>query len=326
MPATQTNTQLPGLPSVGWTAAYGGVPGVTNPTSSAAGALAGNLQNLAGIYGLAGSVNTFQNQAAAQGLNQNLPGYGNMIAQSSDNILANLRGQVAPDVIAQIAQSAAQRGIAGGFGAGSPNSNAAYLRALGLTSMGLQQTGESQLTGAINRTPVAQPFNVTSMFVSPEQQQSAQQAANLYASAPNPQAAALAAEAAANRGIGAGIGAAGGGGGSPVNPLSTSWASDRLASNIVGGALGVTNNQPYDWYGSTFGNATFGPSSDSGTSYMGDPLQDLGYTLGWDIDPTNPGASEPPPGTVSTGTSSFLDPFADLTGGASYDFSMYGEG
>lgn len=63
---------------------------------------------------------------------------------SRTNIEGLLTGQLPPDVTRMLTQGAAERGVAGGF-AGSPNDTAAYLRALGLTTLDVQQKGEEGL-------------------------------------------------------------------------------------------------------------------------------------------------------------------------------------
>lgn len=139
-------------------------------------------------------------------LTKNLPGYQGMVGASSGNIAANLGGRVSSDVIAQLQQGAAERGISTGT-EGSGNNNAAYLKALGLTSMQLQQLGESQLTAAIGRTPIQQMQTGTQ-----QSDLAAQQA--IYNAAPNPTMAAGANLSAARAGMGAGFG------GGPVAPTS----------------------------------------------------------------------------------------------------------
>lgn len=129
----------------------------------------------------------------------NLPGYQPMVAQSSANIQANLQGQLSQDVINQIRQQAAERGIATGA-PGSANASASYLRALGLTSLQLKQLGENQLTAAVQRTPIQQTQLAT-------QTTDLAAARAQYAAAPNPAAQAAASRAAAQSGIRAGLGA-----------------------------------------------------------------------------------------------------------------------
>lgn len=184
---------------------YGGVPQVPAPAASAGAALSGNISNLAQLYNLAGNVNAFQTGQARAPLIAGLPNYENMLAQSSGNIGSLLKGQIPADVLSQIEQGAAERGIATGS-AGSPNANAAMLRALGLTSLGLQTQGEQELTAAIGRTPQPPLMNPATFLVGPEQQQQAEMAANVYGAAPSPADAAAAAMGAARAGARAGGG------------------------------------------------------------------------------------------------------------------------
>lgn len=180
---------LPGAPSTGYNPAYGGIPNVPNPTATAAAANAGNAANLPGLESTAANLNPFNQSQLLGQYNMAIPNYAALTQTASGNAMQQLSGQVPTDVINELLTGAAERGITGGM-PGSPNSNAAYLRALGLTSIGQQATGMQNLHQLSADAPIAQPFNPASMFVTPEQQQEAQMAANLYASAPNPAAAA----------------------------------------------------------------------------------------------------------------------------------------
>src|SRR6185369_2163578 len=199
--ATPGNIQgAPGQPGQG---AFGKVPQVPDPFNTQKGAIGGNMGNLGSLYGLGNSLNTEIAHEAALPYQLNLPNYCAMTGQASNNILSLLKGQVPPDVLAQIGQMAAERGVATGS-IGSPNSNAALLRALGQTSLGLQQQGETELTGAINRTPTGKQFDPTSFLVNPSQYQDSRYLANVLSSAPDPSAAGLAGLNAALSGLGAG--------------------------------------------------------------------------------------------------------------------------
>ena len=187
-PAASPGNIQPSNPQPG-AGPYGGYPQVPDPFSSQRTAIGGNQGNLGGLSGLSTGVNTTIANNAALPYGLNLPGYQSMLGQSSGNILSLLKGQVPQDVANQIAQMAAERGVATGS-IGSPNANTALLRSLGLTSLGLQQQGESELTGAIGRTPTGQQFNPASFLVSPGDTQASQYLANLLASAPDPRAAA----------------------------------------------------------------------------------------------------------------------------------------
>lgn len=117
-------------------------------------------------YGnIAQQANQFMTGQAVAPLIANLPNYNAMTQQSSGNILSNLRGQVPEDVVRLLQQKAAERGAMTGMAPDSPNLNASYLQALGLTSLDLMGRGEQQLSGAVERTPMPQPLNPASLFV-----------------------------------------------------------------------------------------------------------------------------------------------------------------
>lgn len=127
---------------------------------------------------------------------KNLPGYQAMVGADTGNIESNLAGRIAPDVISLMQQQAAERGVETGA-PGAPITDAAYLRALGLTSLQLQQLGHQQLTEAMARTPIQQTQTTTT-----RRDLAAEKA--IYASAPNPRAAAEQAIRDAQAGMGAG--------------------------------------------------------------------------------------------------------------------------
>lgn len=145
---------------------------------------------------------------------KNLPNYQAMLGQDTSNIQSNLAGQLSPDVITQLQQQAAERGTMTGTPY-SANSNAAYLRALGLNSLQLQQLGNTQLTAAMNRTPIQQ---------TQQGSQTTDLAAlrALYGAAPIPANAALANINALKAGLGGGYGAA-----NPQSPLQLLSQSGR---------------------------------------------------------------------------------------------------
>lgn len=256
----------PASPS-NWSAAWGGIPQVPNPGVTAGAAIGANTANLGPLLSLGGGINAWSQAQAQAQMRSGLPLYDQMVSGSSRNILSQIQGQVPDDVIDQILRTAAERGIITGT-TGSENANAAMLRALGLTSLDLMQRGEQALTAAVARTPRGQLFDPTGSgsFVTGDQMQEAQMAANIYRSAPVPSAAGTRALGAASSGLRAGMAA---GGGVPSrNMLSgPSWDKVRqtpetAANSVYGGAYGGTNMEllnaaqrpsGQDWYNMTFG-------------------------------------------------------------------------
>lgn len=167
---------------------YGGIPGVPDPNASARSAISGNTANLPQIQNLAGGVNQFNLTQALQALEASVPGLAKLNQQSSANIAQELAGEVPDDVVNNLITSAAERGILTGS-PGSPNANAAYLRALGLTSLDQKKTGQANLSSAVARAPQVPLFNLSSMLTTPEMVQDADLSRNIYASAPVPEAA-----------------------------------------------------------------------------------------------------------------------------------------
>src|SRR6266404_1676753 len=100
----------------------------------------------------------------------------------------------------------------------SPNSNAAYLSALGLDSLKAQELGQQEYGALAGLYPMGAPFNVNEFLTTPEQQQAADTAANVSAAAPNPAAAAAAEQKALLDAIAAGKGSVPGIGGVPGIP------------------------------------------------------------------------------------------------------------
>lgn len=195
---------LPGLGSL-LSSLYGSKPATADPTATASTATLGNLSDLGNINDL--TIGTDQitgageqlltqdaSATAADPYELNLPGYEQQIGEEAGNVNSELQGQVPADVKNQLQQQAAERGVATGQSPVSPNSTAAYLQSLGLTSLDLQQQGQAGLSGEIAQTPtgtLGAAYNPSQMFVTPEQEQAAQQAANTEAAAPDPEAAGL---------------------------------------------------------------------------------------------------------------------------------------
>ena len=177
---------------------FGQVPGVANPIVSASQAVGGNRGNLTNIANLTYGADTIGAAGAKIPFENNLPGYDNLVSTASGNTQSELNGQLPQDVINQITQQAAERGVATGQGVNSDNTNAEMLRSLGLTSLNLQQTGQSDLSRLIGETPTGPQYNPANDFVSPDQEQAALQGVQNAMAAPNPSISGLMAAIAPN--------------------------------------------------------------------------------------------------------------------------------
>lgn len=189
-----TGAQLP----LNYNASTGGTPVLPSPGTSAGLAVKQNLGNLNDILNLVGQTNASNlTQATAPYLA--LPGYQSSLDNVGANIGQMTSGQLPADVVNQIAQAAAERGVAqGGF------RNADYLKALGLNSLQMQQQGQAALNSATAALPRPAILNPTTMFVSPQEQQQAAASQSLYNAAPVPQNSTNAALAASRAGQQAG--------------------------------------------------------------------------------------------------------------------------
>ena len=131
-----------------------------------------------------------QSQLEAQ-LRRAIPGYDQLIQQAGKNIGSALRGEVSQDVASQLQRSSAGRALSGGYGAGSGAGRNLAARDFGLTSMQIQNQGLAQAQSFIQQqrtVGMAQPFSVSSMFITPnqrigfmQQQQQAQYARDMAA-------------------------------------------------------------------------------------------------------------------------------------------------
>ena len=112
-----------------------------------------------------------QSQLETQ-LRRAIPGYDQLVSQAGQNIATSLRGEISPEVSAQVQRSTAGRALSGGFGAGSGFGRALTARDLGLTGMQIQNQGLAQAQNFIQQQRafgMVQPFSVSSMFVTPAQ-------------------------------------------------------------------------------------------------------------------------------------------------------------
>ena len=143
-----------------------------------------NIGSLESATELATKTTAAEQGILEQQLRRAIPGYDQLISQAGKNIGANLRGEVSMDVQSQLQRSAAGRALGGGFGGGTGMGRNLSARDFGLTSMQIQNQGLAQAQNFIQQQRtfgMAQPFSISSMFITPgqrigamQQQQSAQ--------------------------------------------------------------------------------------------------------------------------------------------------------
>lgn len=151
-----------------WANKRGTPAGVTtNPGVAANSATSFNTNDVGDIGKLTASLNSINQAAQKAAQAGRIPNNPALEAQSSKNIGAELGGQVPGDVISLLGQQGAERGVAGGFDTSSPNANAAYLRALGLTSIGQMDKGQTHLTEADARNPIAPIVDASKYTLTP---------------------------------------------------------------------------------------------------------------------------------------------------------------
>lgn len=219
--------------------------------------------------------------------NARIPGAAGLEQQSSNLIGSELRGEVPIDVQNQLRNQGAEGATLSGGNAG-----AAYLRALGLTSIDQTQRGEANLSAADARNPAAPLYDPSSQLLTPAQagnlalgrgnltlqQQEAVDRVNMENNRLRLQAQEAALRGGGGRGGGGGGSGSGGGGGGGSGPISDPGFGGRTAGGVPppggGGRGGV---------GTTRGGTPVGTGTRGGGQSALDPatlqsLQDAGLT------------------------------------------------
>jgi hypothetical protein len=147
-------------------------------------ATAANLNVLGQAEELASRVNEGAQERLLRSLQAAVPGFENIVGQTSENIQANLAGQIPEDVQRAIQRAGASRAVASGV-SGSQFGRNLTARDLGLTSLQLMNQGvqqSNQFLANARQNLTAPQFDVSNMFVSPAQQLqvTAQNRANQY--------------------------------------------------------------------------------------------------------------------------------------------------
>lgn len=168
-----------------------------------------------------------------------IPNATGLEQKSSEDIGAALRGELPADVVTQLGQRAAERGVYSGSPMGA-NTTADLMRSLGLTSLDLTNRGQEWLTAALGRNPGATPANTQALVTTPAQAEAlALQRQNMELD----YLARMAAIQAANRRTASGYGG-GVGGGSRFAP-ATNWQGGAPTSTVTPTPINQPWHLPY---------------------------------------------------------------------------------
>lgn len=107
--------------------------------------------------------NAYARAQLLESLGIQVPGYQEAQAKRTENALALLRGELPPDVLAQVQRKAAAKTVGGGYAGSKPVISEAgrYLQArdIGRTSLDMTQLGEKQFANILGTTPLAPVVN-----------------------------------------------------------------------------------------------------------------------------------------------------------------------
>lgn len=172
-----------------YNSASGGIPGVTSPVD----AITGNLGNLGGI------INSITGSQSTALRDQYPDEYFSTLGTLLGNTGRRAAGDIS-DLLPELQQNSAEDAVYGGV-SGSGAENTKLLRDLGLTRYGVQNQALKDLGTIQSEIPQVRPFDPSGIIAA---QLSAQERADMYASAPVPEDAYRRADAAAGGGGGGG--------------------------------------------------------------------------------------------------------------------------
>ena len=132
-------------------------------------------QNIASLQSgteLATKTTAAEQTLLEQQLRRAIPGYDQLISQASENIGANLRGEMSPEAKRNVQRFAAQQSLGSGYGSASGMGAFSAIEKYARGSEARQQAGLAQAQSFIQQQRtmgMAQPFSVSSMFITPSQ-------------------------------------------------------------------------------------------------------------------------------------------------------------
>lgn len=230
-------------PVTGYDPRYGGVPSAPNVNTETLNAILNNLKNMTDLDKLSQAMGKASADSARQQVLATIPNFDALMGKFSGNVEEGSRGVLPADVMGQLNQRAAEYGVA--TGSLGPAANSAAMRAMGLTSYGIQQDALKNMATLTGMVPKGVPFDPSSMMINPATAIELSWLANQLAAAPIPAAARQDELARQNAGLNAGMraaispyGTAGSMGGGGSNP-NLAWLNSLIGGASTAG--GVTN-------------------------------------------------------------------------------------
>ncbi len=151
---------------------FGKKPVIPQTGDSAATAIAANQKNLPAAQALGAGINSFNQDQLLAMLRKAIPGYDEIIGKQKSILESEMKGEIPQDVADNIKRNAAVRSTYGGFG-GSGMARNMTGRDLGLTSLAITDRAldaGSRWMQNMKNLSVPGQFDITSMFISPDQQ------------------------------------------------------------------------------------------------------------------------------------------------------------
>lgn len=130
-----------------------------------------NQAVLPDLFKQAGDINQFNADQLTKYIEQKVPGALSLLTKGTDVLKGFLAGEIPSDVASQVENKAAARSLSGGYG-GTQLGRNLEARDLGLTSLDLTTKGLDSATTwlqGVQRLTTPNLFDVTSMFITPQQ-------------------------------------------------------------------------------------------------------------------------------------------------------------
>jgi hypothetical protein len=217
-----------------------------------------NAANLGSYEQIAAKVNAANYIQMMDQIRKGFPGYDGTILNIGNMIGDQTKGVVPRDVINNLTQFGAERGVNIGQGVDSPNTTAALMKAFYDTSQDQQKTGMANYATMMGSVPRTSLLDVSKMFTDPNQLYEANLLANTIAASPNPYARAQEEMNRLREGVGSGSSATG------PNGRSTPQIGGSDVNELLKSIIGQYQGRPAPGPTAVYGTRDLGGDTSSG--------------------------------------------------------------